>query len=182
MTTKTELNRKTSHKIPTIWLVFAPLIIILIGYVFLIVGASNSTLSSYNVRGNASLQAILTAQSSQSIKYKASGVAIVSSSVNSISPSIQFNTTTVSNKNTTHLNSMGVVGLMLIIVGFIAAVLATFWWFFRFAKAVNEYTYGKMSTAVAFLTLWLVHFIGVALIQDSFNDLIDSQQQPVTQL
>ena len=33
---------------------------------------------------------------------------------------------------------------------------------------------GKMSTAVTFLVLWLIHLIGVALIQDTFNDMEDA--------
>ncbi|HXE09989.1 MAG TPA: hypothetical protein VN554_01025, partial [Verrucomicrobiae bacterium] len=63
--------------------------------------------------------------------------------------------------------------LGLIIVGSIAAFGLSLFWFFRFSKAVNEYTHGKMSTAVSFLILWLIHLIGVALIQDTFNDMQD---------
>lgn len=61
----------------------------------------------------------------------------------------------------------------MIAVGFIATFTIGIFWFFRFSKAINEYTRGKMSTAVTFLILWLVHLIGVALIQDTFNETDD---------
>lgn len=72
-------------------------------------------------------------------------------------------------------NNIGANGslaaLGLIIAGSIAAFGISLFWFFRFSKAVDEYTRGKMSTAISFLILWLIHLIGVALIQDAFNDM-----------
>jgi hypothetical protein len=53
----------------------------------------------------------------------------------------------------------------------------TFYWFWKFSKAVGQYTNGKMGTGVTFLLLWLLHLIGVALVQDEFNDMIDAGQQ-----
>lgn len=74
-----------------------------------------------------------------------------------------------------------VLSLILIVLGFISLFVMSFIWFFKFSKAVNEYTQGKMSTAVSFLLLWILHLIGVAFIQDAFNDMIDepsNQAQP----
>lgn len=56
-------------------------------------------------------------------------------------------------------------------LGGILTFIVSAFWFFRFSKAVNEYTKGKMSTAVTFLILWVIHLIGVALVQDAFNDM-----------
>jgi NADH:ubiquinone oxidoreductase subunit 5 (subunit L)/multisubunit Na+/H+ antiporter MnhA subunit len=56
-------------------------------------------------------------------------------------------------------------------IGWIAFLFISVFWFFRFSKAVNQYTKGKMSTAVTFLILWLIHLIGVALVQDAFNEM-----------
>jgi hypothetical protein len=59
----------------------------------------------------------------------------------------------------------------LIGLGFFLSFFISAYWFFKFSKAVNEYTQEKMGTAVTFLILWLIHLIGVALIQDTFNDM-----------
>lgn len=67
--------------------------------------------------------------------------------------------------------SMYLWSIGLIILGFITTFFAGIYWFFQFSKAINEYTRGKMSTAVTFLILWLIHLIGVALIQDTFNEM-----------
>lgn len=75
-----------------------------------------------------------------------------------------------------------VLSFILVVLGFIGLFVISFIWFFKFSKAVNEYTQGKMSTAVSFLLLWILHLIGVAFIQDTFNDMLDepsNQAQPV---
>jgi cytoskeletal protein RodZ len=48
----------------------------------------------------------------------------------------------------------------------------TFYWFLKFSKAVNHYTNGELNTAVTFLLLWMLRFIGLAIIQDKFNDML----------
>jgi hypothetical protein len=39
---------------------------------------------------------------------------------------------------------------------------------------VDQYTHGEVNTAVAFLLLYLLRFIGMAVIQDKFNDMLDA--------
>lgn len=76
---------------------------------------------------------------------------------------------------------VAILSVILILLGFISLFVMSFIWFFKFSKAVNEYTQGKMSTAVSFLLLWILHLIGVAFIQDAFNDMMDepsNQTQP----
>lgn len=78
-----------------------------------------------------------------------------------------------SNDDITAHGSLYLWSLGLIVIGFITTFATSIFWFFQFSKAINEYTRGKMNTAVTFLILWLIHLIGVALIQDTFNEMDD---------
>jgi hypothetical protein len=84
-----------------------------------------------------------------------------------------YGPTTVNNSSSNHIAHPGIffASLVFIFIGFLATFVISIFWFFRFSKAINEYTQGKMSTAISFLILWLIHLIGVALIQDTFNDM-----------
>jgi pyruvate/2-oxoglutarate dehydrogenase complex dihydrolipoamide acyltransferase (E2) component len=59
-------------------------------------------------------------------------------------------------------------------ISFLVIVPVTFYWFLKFSKAVDQYTHGEVNTAVAFLLLYLLRFIGMAVIQDKFNDMLDA--------
>ena len=72
------------------------------------------------------------------------------------------------------------VGLIVIWVMWIAFTVISIVWFLKYSKAVDEYTNGKMSTVVSFLVLYLIHLIGVALIQDAFNNIIDDRTANVS--
>ncbi len=76
-----------------------------------------------------------------------------------------------------------IISVLLGIAAVVAILVVPMIWFYKFSKAVNEYTAGKMTTAVTFLVLWLFHLIGVALVQDAFNDMHGGPQAaggPVT--
>ena len=45
------------------------------------------------------------------------------------------------------------------------------YWFIKYGKAVNSYTNGQLNTAVTFLLLYLLGVIGMAIIQDKFNEM-----------
>lgn len=94
---------------------------------------------------------------------------IVDSSGNSSANNSNADSYTI-NSNGSHAG-LAWTSLGLIFVGYLAFFAISIFWFFRFSQAVDEYTAGKMSTAVSFLTLWLIHLIGVALIQDAFNNM-----------
>lgn len=113
---KKELNEKTKVHTPTLWLLFAPVILLVV------VGIVAGLLSS-GTHGSS-----------------ASGANLVS--------------------------------ILVGIVAIVAVVPITFYWLFKFSKAVSEYTHGEINTAVAFLLLWLLRFIGLAVIQDKFNDML----------
>jgi hypothetical protein len=56
-------------------------------------------------------------------------------------------------------------------VGGLISIPPTFYWFFKFSKAINSFTKHELNTALTFILLWLLRFIGIAVIQDKFNEL-----------
>jgi hypothetical protein len=54
--------------------------------------------------------------------------------------------------------------------------LANIYWLWKFSKGVEHVTGGKMSGVLAFVILYLLSFIGIAIIQESFNHIA----QPAT--
>ena len=131
--TKKVLNESTTHHTPSIWLLVAPVPLIILGYIGLLISIPASTTTTYGTTGISN----------------------------------------ATNTHTTHPTIL-IIALAVMIIGWIASFAISIIWFYKFSKAVNEYTQSKMSTAVAFLVLWLIHLIGVALIQDAFNDMQDS--------
>lgn len=80
---------------------------------------------------------------------------------------------------TTNVNGGSVVGISLFALTSLITIGISFFWFFKFSKAINEYTNGKSGTGITFLLLWVLHFIGVAIVQDTFNDMLDAGAVPV---
>ncbi len=74
---------------------------------------------------------------------------------------------------TTSSAGLGVLAIILVLefISVLVIIPITFYWLFKFSKAVSEYTHGEMSTGITFILLWLLHFIGVAIVQDKFNDV-----------
>lgn len=91
--------------------------------------------------------------------------------------STNTNTSTNDNGQLVH-PALFFISMGLIFAGFVISGIASLFWFFRYSQAVNEYTSGKMSTAVSFLILYLIHLIGVALIQDTFNNMEETPAGP----
>ena len=122
--TRKELNSKTSHKVPTLWLLFSPV------FAGIVIGIIAIGLSAHST----------------------------SSTTTSPGPNI--------------------FALILMVLDIFAAIVISLLWFFKFSKSINEYTSGKLSTATTFLILWLLHLIGVALVQDTFNDMLSGSPAP----
>ncbi len=82
----------------------------------------------------------------------------------------------------THLggNSANIIVLIVEFVAVIALIPITLYWYYKYSKAVSEYTSGRVSTAMSFLLLWLIRFIGIAVIQDDFNGMVAAGTQPST--
>ena len=107
--------------------------------------------------------------------YNSLGTSEASSSAVDKSGQVTFSTpsTAASTNNQIANPALFFASVALIIIGYLSVLVVSVFWFFRFSKAVDEYTKGKMSTAISFLILWLIHLIGVALIQDAFNDMVE---------
>jgi len=43
------------------------------------------------------------------------------------------------------------------------------WWMWKYSEGVGEVTDDKLSAVLAFILLWLLGLIGMAIIQDAFN-------------
>jgi hypothetical protein len=52
---------------------------------------------------------------------------------------------------------------------FIIVPVANIWWMWKWAGGVEHVTKGKTGQAIAFILLFLLGFIGAAIIQDGFN-------------
>ena len=48
-------------------------------------------------------------------------------------------------------------------------IIGIIWWYWAYSEGVEQITRGKMNGVLAFLLLWFLSVIGVALVQDSFN-------------
>lgn len=51
-------------------------------------------------------------------------------------------------------------------------VVGTIWWYWKYAEGVEHVTNEKTSGVLAFVLLFLLGFIGQAIIQDSFNKIV----------
>jgi len=51
--------------------------------------------------------------------------------------------------------------------------IASIWWMWKFSGGVEHVTRGKQSQAVAFILLFLLSFIGMAVVQSALNTAID---------
>jgi Domain of unknown function (DUF4234) len=64
----------------------------------------------------------------------------------------------------------------LIIIPFVSI-----WWLWKYSEGVEMVTGQKMSGILSFILLWLLSFVGEAIIQDSFNNVPESPVMAATQ-
>lgn len=71
-------------------------------------------------------------------------------------------------KTKNEMNSLGnqIPTAWLIIVPFVSI-----WWLWKYSEGVENVTKGKMSTIMAFILLFVLSIIGMAIIQNEFNKL-----------
>ncbi|HUC90193.1 MAG TPA: DUF4234 domain-containing protein [Patescibacteria group bacterium] len=48
--------------------------------------------------------------------------------------------------------------------------IVNIWWFWKYCEGVDQVTKGKMSQVIAFILIFVLGTIGMAIIQDSFNN------------
>lgn len=53
------------------------------------------------------------------------------------------------------------------------------WWIWKYSEGVEHVTAGKYSAVLTFLLLWLTGMIGMAVVQDAFNNVGGMPQAPV---
>jgi len=78
-------------------------------------------------------------------------------------------------KTKNEMNSQGanVPTAWLIIVPIISI-----WWMWKYAGGVEHVTRGKTSQVIAFILMFILGVIGMAIIQDAFNKVADQGQVP----
>lgn len=124
VTTKNAMNeRNTRNKIPSIWMLFLPMVVMTFLMILIFVLSAASTSLSEGTSNGAS-------------------------------------------------TGINVVVLLLGLIAVPLLVLFPFIWLLKYCKAANEFTGGEVNTAVAFILVWLLRFIGIAIIQDAFNDVV----------
>lgn len=145
--TKNILNKETQVHVPSIWLIIAPLLLSIVSFIAFVGYSANTNINSngsYNYSYNN-----FNGSSTSSSNFSGSSTASVG-------------------KNKTNFAPVLILTAVFIILAIILFFLSAYW-LYRYSQAVDSYTNGRMSTALAFLVLFLVHIIGVALVQDAFN-------------
>lgn len=59
--------------------------------------------------------------------------------------------------------------------------LVNIWWLWKYSEGVEKVTGGKLSGVLAFILLWVLGFIGAAIVQDSFNNNVASASAETTE-
>jgi hypothetical protein len=49
--------------------------------------------------------------------------------------------------------------------------IANLYWLWKYSEGVSQVTNNKLSAPVAFILLWVLSIVGMAVIQSSFNDV-----------
>jgi hypothetical protein len=83
-----------------------------------------------------------------------------------------------SSGNTQTSGGAGIAVILIDIFAWIILFPIMFFWFFGFSKAVNEYTDGRLSTALTFLLFFSGTVLGIFFAQDTFNEMIDQGIEP----
>lgn len=63
---------------------------------------------------------------------------------------------------------------------FLAIPLVNIWWLWKYSQGVENITSGTLSAILVFVLLLFISPIGIVLVQDSFNNLADSDSPTTT--
>ena len=68
-------------------------------------------------------------------------------------------------------NEMNTVGAEIPTAWWIIVPIANIWWTWKYSQGVEKVTKGKVNGIMAFILLYLLSIIGMAIIQSEFNKL-----------
>ena len=74
-----------------------------------------------------------------------------------------------------HSNTLVLLVTALDILALTVIVPISFYWYLKFSQSVNEYTDGKLNTGLTFILLWILHMIGIAVVQEGINELLATE-------
>ena len=57
-------------------------------------------------------------------------------------------------------------------------IVGSIWWYWKYSEGVEHVSNGKTNAILAFILLWILGFIGQAILQDSFNNLAVAEPVP----
>lgn len=73
---------------------------------------------------------------------------------------------------------MNTLGAQIPTAWLILVPFVNIWWMWKYSEGVEHVTSGKYSTVLTFLLLWLTNVIGMAIVQDAFNNVSGTPQMP----
>jgi len=78
-------------------------------------------------------------------------------------------------------NEMNQVGANIPSAWWLIVPIGNIWWQWKYSEGVERVTRGKLGGAVAFLLIFLLGIIGMAIVQSNFNTVANSTQLPRAQ-
>jgi hypothetical protein len=75
-------------------------------------------------------------------------------------------------------NEMNTQGANIPTAWLIIVPVVSIWWMWKYAGGVEHVTRGKSSQVIAFILMFVLGVIGMAIIQDAFNKVADQGQLP----
>jgi hypothetical protein len=68
-------------------------------------------------------------------------------------------------------NEMNSIGAEIPTAWWIIVPIANIWWLWKYSVGVEKVTKGKISGILAFVVMWVLSLIGMAILQSEFNKL-----------
>ena len=75
-------------------------------------------------------------------------------------------------------NEMNAQGANIPTAWLLIVPVVQYWWMWKYAGGVEHVTRGKTSQVIAFILMFILGVIGMAIIQDAFNKVADQGQLP----
>ncbi len=68
-------------------------------------------------------------------------------------------------------NEMNKLGAEIPTAWLMIVPIVNIWWLYKYSEGAEKVTGGKMSAVLAFILLWILGLIGMAIIQNEFNKI-----------